>query len=141
MIEFAWITFEQALQIHEQMIDIFGGAPGLRDQGLLKSALSRPTNLYLYQNGSVFDCAATYAEGIVRNHPFIDGNKRTAFSVAGMFLLQQGLELNQRNFKNHETTMVDLAERRIDVLVLSIYLKNNIVPRHRLRRRVGVIRT
>ena len=121
-----WLTLEQAILIHKKMIDLFGGATGIRDEGLLQSALARPKNIYAYQNGNIFDCAAAYAEGIAHNHPFIDGNKRTAFTVAGIFLSENVLFLRPQQDKNHENTMVAVAEKRIFLAELSQYLKKQI---------------
>jgi len=75
----------------------FGGATGIRDRGLLESALSRPIHLLAYGAPSVFDLAASYGFGLVRNHPFVDGNKRTGFTVAVTFL-----ELNGYRFEATE---------------------------------------
>jgi death-on-curing protein len=105
------------------MIDLFGGTHGIRDEGLLQSALARPLNIYVYQNGDIFECAAAYAEGIIRNHPFIDGNKRTAFTSASIFLARNGLFLKPQQDKNHEDIMVEVAERRITLPELAIYLR------------------
>ena len=76
--------------LHEQSLADFGGAPGIRDEGLLDSALNRPVNLLAYGRPGVFDMAASYGFGIVKNHPFIDGNKRTGFLVAILFLELNG---------------------------------------------------
>jgi death on curing protein len=118
-----WITLEQALFLHKKMIDMFGGANGLRDEGLLQSALARPLNIYTYQEGDLFECAAAYAEGIAHNHPFIDGNKRTAFTVAGMFLRENGLFLKVQQDKNHENAMVALAEKKLNLSGMAKYFK------------------
>ena len=123
MNEPVWLTLEQAILIHKKMIDLFGGAHGIRDEGLLQSALARPQNIFAYQNGDIFDCAAAYAEGITHNHPFIDGNKRTAFSVAGLFLEENGLSIKPQKDNNHEDTMVAVAEKRITPAELANYLK------------------
>ena len=79
--------------LHEQLLAQFGGGAGVRDGGLLDSALDRPQNLFAYGKPTLFDLAASYAFGLVKNHPFIDGNKRVAFVVAVTFL-----ELNGRCF-------------------------------------------
>jgi len=71
---------------------VFGGSPGLRDQGLLESALARPKNLFLYENPDIFGIAASYGYGLVKNHPFIDGNKRIAFLACAVFLIDNGWE-------------------------------------------------
>jgi death-on-curing protein len=79
--------------MHDEQIAEHGGAPGIRDAGLLDSALTRPLNLWSYAEPNVFEMAAAYAFGIVRNHPFIDGNKRTAFLAAYLFLRLNGWKL------------------------------------------------
>ena len=81
-----WIELDDALLFHSQLIAGFGGAGGVGDLGLLESALGRPRNSFGYGTSDVFLLAAAYAQGIVRNHPFVDGNKRTAFVVARVFL-------------------------------------------------------
>ena len=81
-----WIPAEVVLAIHDRQIDEHGGASGVRDQGLLESALSRPRQLASYGAPDTFDLAAAYAFGIARNHPFVDGNKRTAYVTAMLFL-------------------------------------------------------
>lgn len=78
------ISKEQVLYIHTTAIKKNGGSFGVRDVGLLESALARPENFYAYGEQDLFLLAAAYAEGIARNHPFIDGNKRTAYTAAGL---------------------------------------------------------
>lgn len=87
-----WITKEETLYIHERTIKRHGGLSGIRDNGLLESALARPENFYAFGEQDIFILAASYAEGIVRNHPFADGNKRTAYGVAGIFLYENGYD-------------------------------------------------
>lgn len=90
---FRWISRRALLLLHGESLAIHGGAAGLRDAGLLDSALARPANLFAYGSPDVFDCAAAYAFGLIRNHPFVDGNKRAAFLAAGLFLRLNGLRL------------------------------------------------
>jgi len=71
-----WVLRETVLTLHEQSLTEFGGAAGIRDEGLLDSALSKPENLLAYGKPTLFDLAASYGFGLVKNHPFIDGNKR-----------------------------------------------------------------
>ena len=80
-----WIAYETVLIFHDAQISEHGGAGGLRDEGGLRSALARPENLAAYGEPDLFDLAAAYARGITQNHPFVDGNKRTAFVVAVAF--------------------------------------------------------
>ena len=88
MKEPVWIREMDALAFHAQQISLFGGMDGVRDRGLLDSALARPKNLFAYADRvlTMADLAAAYAVGISSNHPFLDGNKRTAMQVAFVFL-------------------------------------------------------
>ena len=98
MIDPIWVFREVVLGLHEQSLAQFGGSTGIRDEGLLDSALGKPQNLLAYGKPSVFELAASYAFGLVKNHPFLDGNKRTGFTVAVLFL-----ELNGQKFAAPET--------------------------------------
>jgi death on curing protein len=91
MKEPTWVLREVVLLAHEQSLAQFGGAAGLRDEGMLDSALGKPLSLFAYGKPTLFDLAASHAAGIVRNLPFIDGNKRTGFLVAVVFLELNGL--------------------------------------------------
>jgi death-on-curing protein len=86
-----WITYEQAIAIHSRQLRRFGGAPGLRDEGLLRSALERPVNKWTYEQVSLAELAAAYAFGLAKNHAFIDGNKRIAFMAMMVFLRKNGV--------------------------------------------------
>ncbi len=81
-----WILPEAAIAIHEMLLAEFGGAAGIRDEGLPDSALMRPQNLFAYEKPSLTRLAASYAYGLIKNHPFCDGNKRIAFTAAVLFL-------------------------------------------------------
>ncbi len=90
-----WLTLRIVKVIHDRMLEEFGGLSGVRDEGLLESALGRPQNLFHYgEEVSLFQLAASYCYGIVRNHPFIDGNKRTGFVVARVFLRLNGVRFS-----------------------------------------------
>ncbi|MBL8642953.1 MAG: type II toxin-antitoxin system death-on-curing family toxin [Rhodospirillaceae bacterium] len=86
MNEWNWLTKAAVLLIHDLQLSIHGGLPGVRDEALLESALARPQNLAAYGSPDAAELAASYAFGIARNHPFVDGNKRTAFVAAMTFL-------------------------------------------------------
>jgi death on curing protein len=86
-----WITFEQAVAIHSRQLRRFGGAPGLRDQGMLRSALERPINKWRYEQADMAELAAAHAFGLAKNHAFVDGNKRVAFMAMAVFLLKNGV--------------------------------------------------
>jgi len=88
-----WILRETALALQEQSLAGYGGLAGVRDEGMLDAALSRPRQLFAYAKPSLCELAAAYAFGLVKNHPFIDGNKRTAFTVAVTFLELNGRRL------------------------------------------------
>ena len=81
-----WIPKTTVFGAHAKSLGSFGGADGVRDEGLLESALARPLNLAAYGEPDVYALAASYAFGLVRNHPFVDGNKRAAFLVCTLFL-------------------------------------------------------
>ena len=81
---------ETVLALQERLLAEFGGAAGIRDEGLLDSALARPLNRFAYEKPTMFELAANYAFGLVRNHPFLDGNKRIGFATAVLFLELNG---------------------------------------------------
>ena len=93
MKEPAWLTRKLVLAMHARAITEFGGSPGVRDDGLLESALARPRNLLAYGKPSLFELAAAYAFGLAKNHAFVDGNKRIAFAAVDVFLQLNGFEL------------------------------------------------
>ena len=88
-----WLSQRIVEAIHQKQLQRHGGGHGLRDVHLLESAIARPQNLAAYGEPSVFELAACYAFGIARNHPFVDGNKRTAFVAAALFLRTNGYQL------------------------------------------------
>ncbi len=87
-----WLSRELVLAIHDEQLAEHGGAAGLRDEGLLESALARPLNLAGYAEPDVAELAALYALALARNHPFIDGNKRTAYVALETFLALNGID-------------------------------------------------
>jgi death-on-curing protein len=88
-----WVPREVVTAIQEELLARFGGLAGVRDEGLLVSALNRPQPAFAYGKPSLYDLAAAYASGIIRNHPFLDGNKRAGFLSAYTFLGVNGLDL------------------------------------------------
>lgn len=86
-----WITYEQAVAIHSRQLRRFAGAPGLRDEGMLRSALDRPINKWRYEQASLDELAAAYAFGLAKNDAFVDGNKRIAFMAMMVFLHKNGV--------------------------------------------------
>lgn len=89
-----WVELREILAMHDDQLAEHGGLHGLRDQGLLESALSRARNLAAYGDPTIFELAAAYAFGIAKNHPFVDGNKRSAFLAGAIFLAWNGWEPN-----------------------------------------------
>ena len=90
----AWLNKEDVLDAHARQLQVFGGAPGIRDEGGLESALARPLNKWRYEGAELPELAAAYAFGIVRNHPFVDGNKRAAFASIIVFLGLNGVDFD-----------------------------------------------
>lgn len=96
-----WIEEAEALVLHERLLSLDPGASGVRDLGLLKSALARPRHAFAYtENVDIFALSAIYTGGVVRNHPFIDGNKRIGFLIGVLFL-----ELNGYHFSADEESV------------------------------------
>jgi len=120
-----WIDERDALAIHDRLLAIHGGAPGLRDAALLASALARPRHILAYADDiGVVDLAAAYTAGLLQNHPFLDGNKRTGFVVGILFL-----ELNGLVFVGSEATSANavmaLAAGTIDEADFAAFLRAN----------------
>jgi death-on-curing protein len=88
-----WLLDTAVLIAHEISLANFGGAEGIRDTHLLESALARPKNLFAYEKPDLYELAASYTSGIVKNHPFVDGNKRTGFLAGAAFLELNGVTL------------------------------------------------
>ena len=107
-----WIGEEVALAAHDALMAEFGGLSGVRDMGALQSALARPLNLTAYGSPDGADLAAAYAYGIVRNHPFADGNKRSGFAIALVFLLDNGFDFTATDIEAIEM-MLELAAGRV----------------------------
>ena len=99
-----WLNREDGSAIHEMMLAQHGGLTGVRDEGLLESALAKPQNLFAYGSPTLPEMAASYAAGIILNHPFLDGNKRTGFMLAATFL-----ELNGMGFAATEESVVEMT--------------------------------
>jgi len=97
-----WLDRADCLAIHEMVLAQHGGLAGVREEGLLASALGKPQNLFAYGPVPLTELAASYAAGIILNHPFFDGNKRTGFMLAATFL-----ELNGLNFTASEESVVE----------------------------------
>jgi len=121
-----WVAESVALAIHEAQLAEHGGIPGIRDQGLLSSALARPHNLEAYSDSpDAAALAAAYAFGVARNHPFLDGNKRTAFVVMELFLNLNGWSLEAED-ADCISTMEALAAGDLSEKALVTWLREHI---------------
>ena len=125
MTEPVWIEERDALALHDRLLALHGGAVGVRDVALLQSALARPRQVAAYaRTPGIIDMAAAYTAGIVRNHPFIDGNKRTGFVVGVLFL-----ELNGYRFTASEEdaaqAVLGLAAGTLDEQGYAAFLREN----------------
>ena len=121
-----WLLESAVLAVHNMMIARFGGTDGVRDRGLLESALARPTNIYKFdQSAQIAQLAAAYAGGIIQNHPFVDGNKRTGFMAAYVFLDINGSTLVADEVSATSMTM-SLAASEIDEHDYGVWLATNI---------------
>ncbi len=120
MTEFTFLTLESVLELHEMQIERYGGATGIRDQGLLESAIAQPQASFdgQYVHNGIYEMAAAYAFHIAENQPFVDGNKRTALASALVFLDWHEVEVNEPNDELYRT-MIDLAEKKIDKMGLA----------------------
>ncbi|MCR6645259.1 MAG: type II toxin-antitoxin system death-on-curing family toxin [Terricaulis sp.] len=120
-----WVVRATVLLLHAESLAAHGGAGGVRDMGLLESALARPQNLHAYGEGDAAALAAAYAFGIIRNHPFVDGNKRTGFLTAALFL-----EANGHRFMASEADVIvqtlALAAGEIGEAEFAAWLRENV---------------
>ena len=122
-----WIRDDVVLAIHRRQLAEHGGADGIRDAGLLSSALARLKNLAAYSDKEpdLAALAASYAYGIVKNHPFVDGNKRTAFVVCRVFLKLNGRDLNASQEQKY-LTFLKLAEGRLSESELADWIRDHL---------------
>jgi len=123
-----WIDGVVLLAVHDEQLAEHGGAGGTRDIGLFESAIARPQHLAHYGTPDAADLAAAYGHGIARNHPFVDGNKRTAFVAAELFLLLNGLELLASD-AGCVTTMLVVAASQMDEATFARWLREHSQPR------------
>jgi death-on-curing protein len=119
-----WLERADCLAIHEMMLSQHGGLAGVRDEGLLESALGKPKNLLAYGSPTLAQLAASYAAGIILNHPFVDGNKRTGFLVAATFLELNGVEFTAAEESVVEKTLA-LAAGELKEAGYAAWLKTN----------------
>ena len=119
-----WLTYEQAVAIHSRQLRRFGGAPGLRDEGMLRSALERPVNKWRYEQSELTELASAYAFGLAKNHAFVDGNKRIAFMVMVVFLLKNDVAFAPE--PAHATTIIlALAAGEVSEEGLTRWIRDN----------------
>jgi death on curing protein len=119
-----WIDPNVVLAIHDEQLAEHGGAMGIRDAGLLESVLGRPQNLAAYDEPDHADLAGAYAYGIARNHPFVDGNKRTAFVSAELFLALNGCDLMAQD-TDCVLTMLALAAGELDEAAFAAWIRRH----------------
>jgi len=123
-----WVRDDVVLAIHRRQIAEHGGLEGLRDIKLLESALAKPKNLYRYSNpkATIPMLAAGYAYGLTQNHPFVDGNKRTAFTVCRLFLRLNGMDLSASQEEKYKIFM-KLASGKLTEKKLAEWLLHNLI--------------
>jgi death on curing protein len=130
--EWVWLGVDVALAVHDRSLALHGGAVGIKDMGLLESALARAQNLAAYvETADVIDLATAYTAGVVRGHAFIDGNKRTGFVLGVLFL-----ELNGTRFEASEEAaaqaVLDMAAGVLDDAGYAAFLRENTLPADQL---------
>jgi death-on-curing protein len=128
MTEPRWLPKDLVLAVHDRQLAEHGGAAGVRDEGLLESALARARNLYAYGESDIATLAGAYAFGIARNHPFVDGNKRTAFVACELFLAANGRELIASD-EECLAMMLSLAASEIGEAEFAAWLRENVRAR------------
>ena len=119
-----WIDKRALLLLHDESLAEHGGAAGMRDEGLLDSALARPLNLNAYGTPDFADLAASYAIGLAKNHAFVDGNKRAALLAAGLFLHLNGYRLSVSQ-ADATLTMLAVAAGEMDEAGFAAWLRRN----------------
>jgi death-on-curing protein len=124
MTEPEWLDTDIVLDIHAEQLALFGGGDGMRDLGLLESALARPLNKFAYGETDIAALAAAYAFGIARNHPFVDGNKRAAFGSMIVFLGLNGIDLDVPP-EDATAIILEVAAGDIDEDGLARWLRDN----------------
>lgn len=122
-----WLDIDLVLDFHAEQLALFGGADGLRDGGLLESALARPINKYAYGETDLAALAAAYGFGIARNHPFVDGNKRTALASVIVFLGFNGMDLDAPS-ESATAIVLGLAAGEISEEALANWIAAHIKP-------------
>ncbi len=124
MNEPTWIRLEECLAVHEMLISRFGGTQGIRNKAVLISALDRPKNRFHHEAATIPELAASLAYGIIQNHPFLDGNKRTGFVCAVMFIESNGYTFNADQISVVQYTL-GLAASQITEVQYSEFLESH----------------
>jgi death-on-curing protein len=119
-----WVDRRALELLHDESLAEHGGAAGLRDEGLLESALARPLNLAAYRSPEVHELAASYGVGLAKNHPFVDGNKRAAFLAVGMFLSLNGWRLTATP-ADATLAMLAVAAGQMDETAFTVWLRQH----------------
>ena len=128
MSDYRWINRQVLLLLHDESLAEHGGAPGLRDEVLLDSALGRPQNLLAYGSPDLSDLAASYGYGLAKNHAFVDGDKRAAFLAVGLFLMVNGHRLVATQAEA-TMTMLALAAGHMDESAFAQWIRRHIQSR------------
>jgi len=123
-----WIDKRALLLLHDESLAEHGGAAGLRDEGLLESALARPQHRATYGNPDLAELAAAYGVGLGKNHPFIDGNKRVAFLAVGVFLALNGQRLVATQAEA-TLTMLGVASGEVEEAAFAAWIRAHTAPR------------
>jgi death on curing protein len=123
-----WIDKRLLLILHDESLAEHGGASGVRDEGLLESALARPLNLLAYGDPDAADLAASYGVGLAKNHAFVDGNKRAAFLSVGLFLAMNGFRLNASQ-ADATLTVLAVASSEMNEAAFASWIRANSEPR------------
>jgi death-on-curing protein len=128
MQQWRWIDKQLLIALHDESLVLHGGASGIRDEGLLDSAMNRAKHLALYATPDYADLAAAYVFGLSSNHPFVDGNKRVAFLSLGLFLGLNGYKLNASQV-NATLTMMSVAAGEMTETEFSDWVRLNSISR------------
>lgn len=123
-----WVSMAALILLHDESLAEHGGASGLRDEGLLESALARAENIATYGSPDLADLAAAYGVGLAKNHAFVDGNKRAAFLATGLFLMLNGQRLSTTQV-DATLTMLAVASGDLDEPGFAQWLRGHVEPR------------
>jgi death-on-curing protein len=119
-----WFRRDECLALHDMMLVQYGGLAGVRDENMLESALAKPRQLFAYGTPTLAELAAGYASGVVRNHPIVDGNKRTGYMLAAGFLERNGMQFKATEADTVLQTLA-LAAGELDEAGYAAWLKKN----------------